>query len=70
MYYDNELVRRGVIVPVFKSKPPKNDLNFVFKGKRYFDYQKARSRARALIKKCCCMEKVLLPPYPVTLWSA
>ena len=48
MYYDNELVRRGVIVPVFKSKPPKNDLNFVFKGKRYFDYQKARSRVRAL----------------------
>ena len=46
--YDKELIRRGVIVPVFKAKPPKNNLNFVFKGKSYLEYSKARSKVRSL----------------------
>ncbi len=46
--YDKELVRRGVIVPVFKTKPPKNNLNFIFKGKSYLEYAKARSKVRSL----------------------
>ena len=48
MYYDQELVRRGVIVPVFKAKTPKNNLNFIFKGKSYLDYIKARNKVRKL----------------------
>ena len=46
--YDKELIRRGVIVPVFKAKPPKNNLNFIFKGKSYLEYSKARSKVRSL----------------------
>ena len=46
--YDKELIRRGVIVPVFKTKPPKNNLNFIFKGKSYLEYSKARSKVRSL----------------------
>ena len=46
--YDKELVRRGVIVPVFKTKPPKKNLNFIFKGKSYLEYSKARSKVRSL----------------------
>ena len=48
MSYEKELIRRGVIVPVFKSQPPKNDLNFKFKDKYYLGYLKARSKAKAL----------------------
>ena len=44
---DRELIRRGVIVPTFKTKQ-KNNLNFVFKGKYYSNYLQARSKVRAL----------------------
>ena len=47
MSIDRELIRRGVIVPVFKTKQ-RNDLSFVFKGKSYLNYLKARSKARSL----------------------
>lgn len=47
MSIDQELARRGVIVPVFKTKQ-RNDLSFVFKGKYYLNYLKARSKARSL----------------------
>ena len=48
MNHDRELVRRGVIVPVFKTKPPTDILNFKFKDKYYLSYLKARSKVRAL----------------------
>ena len=44
---DRELIRRGVIVPTFKQKN-NNSLNYYFKGRRYFDYSKARSKVRSL----------------------
>tara|TARA_B100001769_G_C21999077_1_gene536903 strand:+ start:286 stop:825 length:540 start_codon:yes stop_codon:yes gene_type:complete len=47
MFYDKELVRRGVIVPVFKNKQS-NNLTFNYKGKYYLNYLKARSKARSL----------------------
>ena len=47
MSIDRELIRRGVIVPVFKTKQ-RNDLCFVFKGKYYLNYLKARSKTRSL----------------------
>ena len=47
MSIDRELIRRGVIVPVFKTKQ-RNDLSFVFKSKYYLNYLKARSKARSL----------------------
>ena len=48
MDHDRELVRRGVIVPVFKTKPPTDILNFKFKDKYYLSYLKARSKVRTL----------------------
>jgi hypothetical protein len=64
MNHDRELVRRGVIVPVFKSKPPTDILNFKFKDKYYLSYLKARSKVRALKlgnteewKKYCYLHK-------------
>ena len=47
MFYDKELVRRGVIVPVFKNKQS-NNLTVNYKGKYYLNYLKARSKARSL----------------------
>ena len=47
MSIDKELIRRGVIVPVFKTKQ-RNILTFTFKGKSYLNYINARSKARSL----------------------
>ena len=47
MSIDQELIRRGVIVPTFKIKQ-NNVLTFSFKGRSYLDYNKARSKVRAL----------------------
>ena len=47
MSIDQELIRRGVIVPTFKIKQ-NNVLTFGFKGRSYLDYNKARSKVRAL----------------------
>ena len=48
MSIDKELIRRGVIIPVFKTKQRNDLLNFVFKGKSYLNYLKARSKTRSL----------------------
>ena len=47
MSIDRELVRRGVIVPVFKTKQ-RNNLSFAYKGKYFLNYLMARSKARSL----------------------
>ncbi len=47
MSIDRELIRRGVIVPTFKTKR-NNDLNYTFKGRYYLSYTKARAKARSL----------------------
>ena len=64
MSIDQELIRRGVIVPTFKIKQ-NNALTFSFKGRSYLDYNKARSKVRALNlgsasewKKYCYLIKV------------
>ena len=69
MSIDKELIRRGVIVPVFKTKQ-RNNLTFTFKGKYYLNYINARSKARSLNlgsanewKKYCYLNDTL--PYGV-----
>ena len=69
MSIDKELIRRGVIVPVFKTNQ-RNNLTFTFKGKYYFNYINARSKARSLNlgsanewKKYCYLNDTL--PYGV-----
>ena len=47
MSIDRELIRRGVIVPTFKTKQ-NNDLSYTFKGRYYLNYTKARAKARSL----------------------
>ena len=47
MSIDRELIRRGVIVPTFKTKQ-NNDLSYTFKGRYYLNYNKARAKARSL----------------------
>ena len=47
MSIDRELIRRGVIVPTFKTKQ-NNDLSYKFKGRYYLNYTKARAKARSL----------------------
>ena len=46
MSIDRELIRRGVIVPTFKTK--QNNISYTFKGRYYFNYTKARAKARSL----------------------
>ena len=48
MSIDKELIRRGVIVPVFKTKQ-RNNLTFTFKGKYYLNYINARNMKNDLI---------------------
>ena len=69
MSIDRELIRRGVIVPTFKTKQ-NNILTYVFKGRYYLDYLKARAKARSLHlqsaskwKKYCYLNDTL--PYGV-----
>tara|TARA_B100000965_G_C19564852_1_gene746313 strand:- start:519 stop:1058 length:540 start_codon:yes stop_codon:yes gene_type:complete len=69
MSIDKELIRRGVIVPVFKTNQ-RNNLTFTFKGKYYLNYINARSKARSLNlgsanewKKYCYLNDTL--PYGV-----
>ena len=47
MSIDRELIRRGVIVPTFKTKV-NNVLTYSFKGRYYLNYLKARTKARSL----------------------
>lgn len=47
MSIDRELIRRGVIVPTFKTKV-NNILTYPFKGRYYLNYLKARTKARSL----------------------
>ena len=47
MSIDRELIRRGVIVPTFKTKV-NNILTYSFKGRYYLNYFKARTKARSL----------------------
>ena len=47
MSIDRELIRRGVIIPTFKTKQ-NSDLSFTFKGRYYLSYTKARAKARSL----------------------
>ena len=47
MSIDSELIRRGVIVPTFKTKA-NNALTYSFKGRYYLNYLKARTKARSL----------------------
>ena len=46
MSIDLELIRRGVIVPTFKTKQ-NNILTYTFKGRYYLNYLKARAKASA-----------------------
>ena len=46
--YDIELCLRGGFVSVFNAMTLKNNLNFIFKGKSYLEYSKARSKVRSL----------------------
>ena len=47
MSIDRELIRRGVIVPTFKTKV-NNILTYSFKSRYYLNYLKARTKARSL----------------------
>ena len=47
MSIDQELARRGVIVPVFKTKQ-RNDLSFVFKGKSYLTKKPSELKKKSL----------------------
>ena len=42
MSIDRELIRRGVIVPTFKTKQ-NNALSYTFKGRYYLSYTNARA---------------------------